>query len=254
MGSTKIQRRFDRSAAHYDQFSGLHRVIADKLFDRVSRESQPSALLDVGCGTGYLTGKLKEHFPQSKIIGLDFSAGMIKVAGSRNNSIAWVLADNNNLPFSDGEFSLLVSNLAYQWSEDLFRSFSEAWRVLAPGASLSCTLFGYHTCQELFYALNGAKAKDLQFNRLPNEAQVRGALTLSGFKDPQIQSERIPIGFSSMYELIYWLKSIGANNLSYEGYLGPAALSQASSIYNHKFPYAQGVEATFEVIWAYVKK
>ena len=88
----KIQRGFSESAKNYDRFSALHRGIADKLFERVARERTPSALLDVGCGTGYLTVKIKGHFPQSKIIGLDLAPGMIEEASRKHDGISWVLA------------------------------------------------------------------------------------------------------------------------------------------------------------------
>ena len=208
----------------------------------------------MGCGTGYLTVRLKDHFPQSKIIGLDFAQGMLEVARSKQEDIIWVLADGNNLPFSDGRFDILVSNLAYQWAGDLSRAFSEARRVLAPNGVLACTLFGYNTCQELFQSLDEAKTKALRFTRLPDGPQVREALANSGFKNPRVDSERIKIEFNGMHELIAWLKSIGANNLSREGYLGSEAISRATAIYRKKFAYLQGVGATFEVIRVYVKR
>ena len=76
----------------------------------------------------------------------------------------------------------------------------------------------------------------------------------SGFKNPQVDRELIKIEFKNMHELITWLKSIGANHLSREGYLGPEAISKAASIYQEKFPYREGVGATFEVIQVYAKK
>jgi malonyl-CoA O-methyltransferase len=252
--NNKIQRGFSKSAKSYDLFTGLHREIADKLFARVIKERAPAALLDVGCGTGYLTVRLKDHFSQSKIIGLDFSRGMLEVARAKHEGISWVLADGNQLPFSDGSVDSLISNLAYQWAGDLPRAFSEARRVLVPGGVLACTLFGYHTCQELFQSLDEAKEKALQFARLPDVSQVRRALAAGGFKNPEIDSERIKIEFNSMHELTAWLKSIGSNNLSRTGYLGPGSISRAASIYRKKFYYLQGIGATFEVIRVYVKK
>jgi malonyl-CoA O-methyltransferase len=259
--NNKIQRGFSRSAKSYDLYSGLHREIADKLFTQVVKERLPSALLDVGCGTGYLTVRFKDRFPQSKIVGLDFSPEMLEVARPKHEGIEWVLADSNNLPFPDGCFDVVVSNLAYQWAGDLSRAFSEAGRVLAPDGVLACTLFGFHTCRELFQSLDEAKAKALQFARLPGQARVLEALAASGFKDPKVNGEQIKIAFEDMYGLIDWLRSIGANNLpaSPEGgsrieFLGPEAISRAASIYHKKFPYLQGVGATFEVIRVYVKR
>ncbi len=252
--NNKIRRRFSESAKRYDLFSGLHRDIADKLLAQVIKAPRPSALLDVGCGTGYLTALLKDHFPQCKIIGLDFSQEMLKVARSKYADIAWVLADGNNLPFSDGRFDILISNLAYQWMGNLARAFTEARRVLAPDGILACTLFGFNTCQELFQSLDEARAGTLQFIRLPDQSQVREALAISGFKNSQVDSQHIRIEFKDMHELIGWLKLIGANNLSRKGYLGPEAISKAAAIYRDKFFYLRGVGATFEVIRVYAKK
>jgi malonyl-CoA O-methyltransferase len=251
--NNKIRRGFSGSAKTYDLFSSLHRKIADKLFVQVTRERTPSALLDVGCGTGYLTVKLKEHFSQTRIIGLDFSQTMLEVASRKHGDIAWVLADGHNLPFSDRSFDILVSNLAYQWAGDLSGAFTQARRVLAPGGILACTLFGYNTCQELFQSLDEAKAGTLQITRLPDEYQVRQALNASGFKNSKVDCEQMKVEFNSMHELIAWLKIIGANNLPREGFLGPEAISRAASIYSEKFPYLQGVGATFEVIRVYAK-
>jgi len=252
--NNKIQRGFSESAKGYDLFSGLHREIADRLFAQVIEGPAPSALLDVGCGTGYLTVRLKEHWPQSKIVGLDPAPGMLEVAAPKHDDIPWVLADGNKLPFSDGSFDVLTSNLAYQWAGDLSHAFTEARRVLAPNGILACTLFGYNTCHELFQSLDEAKTQAIQFSRLPDRPQVREALAAGGFKNLKVDSERIKIEFNGMHELISWLKSIGANNLSREGFLGPEALSRAAFIYRKKFSYLKGVGATFEVIRVYAKK
>jgi malonyl-CoA O-methyltransferase len=250
----KIRRGFSASAKQYDLFTGLHREIADKLLAQVTKGPKPSALLDVGCGTGYLTVKAKDHFPQSKIIGLDFAQDMLNMARRKHGCIAWVLGDGNELPFSDGSFDTLVSNLAYQWSGDLSHAFSEARRVLSTDGVLACTLFGYNTCRELFQSLEEAKQGALQFTRLPDGSQVREALIISGFKDPKIDGEQIKIEFNGMYELMTWLKLIGANHLPREGHVGKEALGRAAAIYRERFACHNGVAATFEVIRVYVKK
>jgi malonyl-CoA O-methyltransferase len=252
--NNKIQQGFGKSAKSYDRFSSLHRKIADKLLVQVANGPKPSALLDVGCGTGYLTVKAKEHFPQSKIIGLDFAQEMLKMAARKHGDIAWVAADGHNLPFVDGSFDILISNLAYQWLGDLSRAFTEARRVLSSNGVLVSTLFGYHTCQELFRSLDEAKKGGLQFIRLPDQSQVREALVISGFKNPKIDSEQIKIEFNGMQELMAWLKSIGANNLPREGYMGKEAFERAAAIYRERFATHNGVAATFEVIRFYAKK
>ena len=84
---------------------------------------------------------------------------MLDVAASKHEDIGWVLADGNHLPFADDSFDILISNLAYQWARDLTQAFTEARRVLVPDGIFACTLFGYHTCQELFQSLDEAKRR-----------------------------------------------------------------------------------------------
>ena len=250
----KIQRGFSRSAGNYDRFSSLHREIADKLWSQVNKESQTLSLLDVGCGTGYLTQKARKYFSQCRVIGLDLAFGMLQVARLKDEDIFWVQGDGNQLPFSDGSFDLLISNLAYQWSLDLTQALSEARRVLSKDGRIACTLFGFNTCQELFQSLYEAKEGTMQFNRLPHQEQVRQAFGVSGFKDITVECEQLKINFKDMHALMGWLKTIGANHLAREGYLGQKALARAQGIYHERFANARGVVATFEVIGVYAKK
>jgi len=250
----KIQNGFSQAASQYDHFASLHREIADKLLVRIAREFTPLTILDVGCGTGYLTVRLKDNFPQAEVIGLDFAQGMLEVARQKHDDIAWVLADGNNLPFSNATFDVLTSNTAYQWAEELSRVFSEACRVLTPDGVFACTIFGYNTCYELFQSLNEASGGTLQFIRLPDQAKIRESLHVSGFQDFKIDCEQIKVEFKDMEDLTAWFKYIGAPHLPREGYLGARTLSRAADIYRKKFVYLKGVGATFEVIRVYAKK
>ena len=66
--------------------------------------------------------------------------------------------------------------------------------------------------------------------------------------------EEITVKFEGMKELLAWFKSIGAPHLPRAGYLGAEAVSRAAIIYQERFPYLNGVGATFEVIRVYAKK
>ena len=250
----KIRRGFSNSARQYDLYSGLHREIADDLLTKIIKEPGPSALLDVGCGTGYLTSQARKQYPGCNIIGLDFAQGMLDVARAKHENIAWILADGDHLPFSSGCFDHVISNLAYQWAQDLAQAFSEARRVLTDDGVLTCTLFGRHTCHELFQSLQEASEGALQFVRLPDQVKIREALIAAGFEDPIVDGKQVRIEFKDMYELMAWFKFIGAPHLPREGYLGPELLSRAALIYQDKFSYQKGVGASFEVIGVYAKK
>ena len=244
----KIQRSFSKAARQYDLLTSLQRSIADELFKRVAQSPEPRSMLDVGCGTGYLTNRLKAHWPQARVVGLDFAQGMLDVARAAGSPVEWVLGDGNHAPFHDSEFELIVSNLAYQWADGLTESFKEANRLLAANGVLAGTLFGFNTAHELFQSLHEAKGEALSFTRMPGLNQVRDALTCSGLRDIHVDAVSETHCFKNMYELIKWFKDIGANNLTHQGFVGPEALAGADEIYAKRFKFENGVAATFEVI------
>lgn len=252
--SDKIRKSFSETADQYDILASLQREIGRELILKLTKIPKVDAVLDVGCGTGYLTGKAKFFFPDARIVGMDFAQGMLDIAQEKHGGVEWVLADAQELPFPDGTFDLVVSNLAYQWVGDLDKAFTHAHRVLAPGGTFAATLFGFHTCDELFQSLALASDGALKFNRLPSTQKVDQVLLAAGFQEAKGDYERIKVQFNDMKELINWLKSIGANNLPREGYVGKEVLAKAATVYREKFPYHHGVCATFEVIWIHATK
>ncbi|MDP9478134.1 MAG: methyltransferase domain-containing protein [Actinomycetota bacterium] len=59
----------------------------------------PARVLDVGCGTGFITRHLK-----GEVVGLDQSEGVLEIARRRVPSAAFVRGDALDLPFPDGSF------------------------------------------------------------------------------------------------------------------------------------------------------
>jgi demethylmenaquinone methyltransferase/2-methoxy-6-polyprenyl-1,4-benzoquinol methylase len=113
-----MRRYYDRRAAEYDDWwlgTGLyaHR-------DRPGWETEvgeliavldalpPARVLDVACGTGFLTQHLR-----GEVVALDQSPGMVGVAAARMPGSRVVQGDAVPLPFSDGEFDRLFTSHFY---------------------------------------------------------------------------------------------------------------------------------------------
>jgi ubiquinone/menaquinone biosynthesis C-methylase UbiE len=97
-------------------------------------------ILDAGCGPGLVIEKvIKENTGKRiRVVGLDFSKGMIKRARKRCRSFSNVklqIADlNKNLEFPDNSFDKLVCSNTLYALEDPQKVISEFYRVLKPGA------------------------------------------------------------------------------------------------------------------------
>lgn len=69
-------------------------------------------ILDIGCGEGYYTNKLKQHNSTFNIYGLDISKEAIKKASKLNNQINWLVASSSNIPIKDSAIDVIIQNFA----------------------------------------------------------------------------------------------------------------------------------------------
>ena len=198
-----ISHNFSRSAATYDRHALLQRKMADELLDKIKSHS-PLKILDVGCGTGYLTMKMAAMFPQAEVIGIDIAPGMIAEAKKRGQvNLSFMLGDGEELAFPDHCFDLIVSNATLQWMV-ADKSLIEAKRLLKSGGRLVFNTFGPATLKELKEAgfrVNVFRSID-ELRRLAGKLFTEVKLTSRGAKEK----------FNSLRELILHLKTIGAHS------------------------------------------
>ena len=100
----------------------------------------PACVLDVGCGTGLLATRLAHDLPRARVVGCDFSYGMLVHARRHGAPVGWVQADAQRLPLRDGVADAIVSTEAFHWFPDKARALAEFRRVLRPGGRLLVAL------------------------------------------------------------------------------------------------------------------
>ncbi|HMA24670.1 MAG TPA: class I SAM-dependent methyltransferase, partial [Gemmatimonadaceae bacterium] len=143
--AAEIARAYDRWATRYDVDDNRTR----DLDARVLRESDLAVngrdVLELGCGTAKNTVWLAER--ARRVVGLDFSRGMLEVARSRlaTGNVELIEHDvQTRWPVSDGEFDLVVADLILEHLENVTPVFAEAARVLRPGGTMfMCELHPY---------------------------------------------------------------------------------------------------------------
>ena len=255
----KIRKAFSDAAMQYDALSGLHKEIGRELTAKIQHCDPCGRILDIGMGTGWFTGRLANMFPEATVVGIDSAPGMIGRAREQQGSFHIIQADAACLPFTDGAFDIITSNLAYQWVGDLTQAMAQCRAQLTANGTLCFTMFGYNTLKELFEALEqcsdiGGKDKAGAFSRLADDKQVGQALREAGFQDVRVDAERIKVRFEDMMSLVKWVKDIGANALPRDTYIGKDLLLRADRYYNGHFRDRLGVYATFEVIWVHARR
>lgn len=129
--------RFSRWAPTYDRHL-LQRLIFEPVQKTVldlsaAEVPSPTAILDVGCGTGRLLRAADERFPGTRLEGIDAAEGMIEQARASGGRANFHLATAESIPFPDAEFDLVFSTMTFHHWADQQKGIAEIARVLKPG-------------------------------------------------------------------------------------------------------------------------
>jgi ubiquinone/menaquinone biosynthesis C-methylase UbiE len=133
---------FDLWSRFYD-LPWVQRAVYRAPQDAVMRELAEAGcrrVLDVGCGTGQLAARVRRDLRGTRVVGCDFSAGMLDQARRRDRRTSWVRGDAGRLPFRRGRFDAVVSTEAFHWFPDPHRALREFRRVLRPNGVLLLAL------------------------------------------------------------------------------------------------------------------
>ncbi len=250
----KIRQAFSDAAMQYDVLTSLQKEIGRELVKKIEGHEEARYILDVGMGTGWMTNRLANLFPDAKVVGIDCAIGMLEQARKKYEGLQVIQADARQLPFKAGTFDIVISNLAYQWVGDLAKAFCESHRLLNKNGSLCLTMFGRETLQELFASLDSVKGEKVLARRLASREIIEAVLKKSGFYNIEIDAEMIKVHFPDMIALVKWLKDIGANVLPKDNFIGKELMFQAQEFYQNNFSDRLGIIATFEIVWIKAKK
>lgn len=134
-----VQAMFDRIAPRYD---ALNRLLTGGLDQRWRRLALDAArvgpgdrVLDLACGTGDLAEAAAAR--GARVVGVDFSRGMLRGARRRGVAAGLAQGDALALPLRTGCADAAVCGFALRNFTALAPVFAELARVLAPGGRLA---------------------------------------------------------------------------------------------------------------------
>lgn len=153
----KIQKMFDRISSYYDRMNniislGLHNIIK-AISVKMLLIKPYSMVLDVCCGTGDFTRIIKKNCPRAKVIGLDISVEMIKLAKQKNPKESFIVGDCTDLAFGENEFDYVTAGFGLRNVDDREKAVCEIYRVLNVGGKFLHLDFGYHNLAGQFFDL-----------------------------------------------------------------------------------------------------
>ena len=213
---TEICNAFNAHAADYIEAAKVQHEIGERLFERLDYlKINPRYVLDLGCGPGVFSQRLKKYYPNAQVIGLDLAYAMLsqaKLGQGWRRKWGLVNADMTALPFPSGLFDLVFANQVIHWVHPLSDVMSELNRVMSPNGCLMFSTLGPDT----FHQLREAFATADQFAHVhdfPDMHLVGDSLLAEYFIDPVVDMEMLTVHYASLPKLLHALRAQGIRNI-----------------------------------------
>lgn len=154
----QVGEGFDRAAEEYDEVLLHNRQGAARLVAALP-PGRYEEILDVGCGTGFVSEEMVARFGTVHVTGVDPSAGMLerfreKLAGLSVEATL-IQAGVHEMAVPDGAFDAVVSGMAFHWFPDKPAAVAAMARRLRPGGVLGILAAGTGTDEEFREILEG---------------------------------------------------------------------------------------------------
>lgn len=180
----EMQQRWNNNATSYDnaEAHGINNPWAIKRWKGLFSNKCGETLLDVGCGTGFVTVLAAQA--GLAVTALDWSESMMAQAKEKvraaHMSVTFVQGDIDALPFKDDTFQNVSARHVIWTLTDPMTSFKEWHRVLRPGGTL---LADYSPRKGAIVACHYSLEieKQLPFNKDIPSATIVNMLEEAGF-------------------------------------------------------------------------
>lgn len=210
LNKDRIQQRFARAAATYDDQAVIQLKVAQRLLALMEEHilSPPDRILEIGCCTGLLTAMLHRMFKKVSAFYVndlvpDFQTAVAERL-DHDPLLIFLPGDIEQLDIPEN-LDLVVSSSTLHWLEDLPALFQTLYSRLAPGGTLCFSIYGTANLKEL-REITGI---GLEYYSLADLKSLVG----NSFDILACDEEEIPLRFDDPLALLNHLRKTGVNAL-----------------------------------------
>ncbi len=206
--SARIRAAFGRAAAGYEAHAGPQRWAVERLSTMARDIDVPGAprVLEVGCGTGLLTRRLRTLWPQAELTATDIAPEMTATTAALDVADHVAVMDGG-APTLPGSYDVIASSLTLQWLAEPAVALQCWLDLLRPGGWLLFSTMG----QGSFARWNAAHAATgLQAGTPDYPDAAALAAMLPAECTVRLEEGRHEVALPDAAALLHHLRGIGA--------------------------------------------
>lgn len=252
----RIASEFGSAASYYDKHAEVQKEVADRLIASLEpwRDILPSGpIIELGCGTGFVTQGLAELYPKREIKVTDLSEEMVEFCKrkfSDRENLSFGVQDAEQPTHEEPHYAMTVSGFSAQWFKDPAQTLGRWLEATQPGGLLLVSFPGNESfpewkekCAELGLPFTG--------NDLPDVEEMVVKMSL-GPAQVDYYEDTITQSFGSARDFFRNIKNLGASTQLDGRTLSPRELSM---LVDHWDDSVNGeVRVSYHVVFLAVKR
>lgn len=148
-----IHDRFAKNLKNYDENARIQKRMAERLISFI-KNKQPESILEIGCGTGFLTKFATKELSFKKYLAIDIVEDCKTYIEAINKDIIFTPQDVETfLENSDEKFDLIISNATLQWVENFEGTINQLKNRLNSNGELVFSSFGKENFREIYHVI-----------------------------------------------------------------------------------------------------
>ena len=187
MNKVLIRSRFAKNLKTYNENAKIQKKMAEKLITYVNNNA-PKHILEIGCGTGFLTKIVSENLEYKTYSAIDIVEECEPFISEINTNINFIVGDiEDYIKNNDEKFDLIISNASLQWVENFEEVIKALKYKLNPNGELVFSTFGNENFREIYHII-GTTLKYYSYNELSNlfpNAEIYPEIHIMAFDSPK---------------------------------------------------------------------
>lgn len=201
MNKDLIRDRFAKNLENYNAHAKVQKRMAERLVTFINNK-QPRKILEIGCGTGFLTNLINEICTFETYRAIDIVSECEKYIKEINPNIVFESEDVEDfIKNNNGKYDLIISNASLQWVEDFENVINTLKSFLDTNGELIFSTFGKENFREI-YGILGTSLNYYALNELENM-----------FPNSEVIPEIHILAFENAKEVLRHLQNTGVNSI-----------------------------------------